>query len=593
VPFTSELGRRLLVLLDASSDSKTRERRVALAGSAITFSILVVLLGEHARVTGWSAAVHAGLLFLGSSLACFIAALVTTSGGRSTVHWMVGNMLGLLGLFALGEPEFNAILFAWLGFVPVLAFLGLGRTRGAPWVGLTALVALIVVVNAKLRFVGPFFPAPPIMLQMLRAAGVPIAFGVMSSMFERARRQAIAEGKRLNAAKSAFLATISHELRTPMNGVLGITDLLLDTKLDTQQRQYLQSLQHSGRSMVLLLNDLLDMSKLEVGKLTVEQADFDLARTLNEVKALWAPKATLKGLSFDVRAALSETWPVKGDQLRLGQVLHNLVSNAMKFTERGHVTLSVIRTPAGYEFAVEDTGIGISAEAQARLFRPFEQADASTTRRYGGTGLGLALSRQLVELMGGTLTVKSEVLRGSRFAFTLTLPDGHLEPQSSMPEERVERPNVVDAPVVRLAPVAADGPLVLIVDDNAINLAVAEALVGKLGYQTATATNGAEALELLVGLKPAAIVMDCHMPVMDGFEATERIRRLTGPLGQTPIIALTASVSPDDRLLCSRAGMNECLVKPTNREDLRSALLRLVNSRGSTVALPSSPRVAS
>jgi CheY-like chemotaxis protein/anti-sigma regulatory factor (Ser/Thr protein kinase) len=277
------------------------------------------------------------------------------------------------------------------------------------------------------------------------------------------------------------------------------------------------------------------------------------------LKALFEPGARAKGLTFVLHRPTTLPRAVRGDEMRLRQVLTNLISNAVKFTSRGQVSVSVEAQNEQYTFSVKDSGIGISAAAMPRLFTAFVQAEAGTTRRFGGTGLGLVLSRELVSLMGSTLVVKSEEGVGTELTFSIALPPsvGALlehEPTKTSAHER--------APALP----------VLVVDDNPINLKVACGLVQKAGYATLTATNGAQALEMVQRQPVCLVLMDCHMPVMDGFEATEKIRSLDGDIAMVPIIALTASAMPEELERCRQSGMNDCLIKPVTLDQLTRTL---------------------
>jgi CheY-like chemotaxis protein/anti-sigma regulatory factor (Ser/Thr protein kinase) len=322
-----------------------------------------------------------------------------------------------------------------------------------------------------------------------------------------------------------------------------------------------------GHTLVALINDILDFSKVEAGKLTVEAVDFDLRLLVDDVAGLQRANARLKGVGFEVTVDQALPQVVQGDSLRLKQVLTNLLSNAVKFTERGEVRFHVEGTPAGLvRFTVSDTGIGISRDAIARLFTPFEQADGSTTRRFGGSGLGLALSQNLVRLLGGTITVESVPQVGSRFWFEVKLPTGVMALAREPLEAETTGPRS-DLPV-------------LVVDDNVINLKVACSLVEKAGYRTRTAPNGQVAWEMVQAEPFLMVLMDCHMPVMDGFEATEKIRGLETDAAMTPIVALTASALPEELEACRRSGMNECLTKPVSLQALKAVLRRIEHYRG-------------
>ncbi len=465
----------------------------------------------------------------------------------------------------LGAPTRQGEELAWYAIVPQLAVLLLGQRAGIRW----ALVAMAEVVLAVVLH--PYLPHAPLegpdyseWLNTFRTLLLIPSVMLFGLYFERERERAQTELHHANRATNAFLASMSHEIRTPMNGVLGMTEVMLQGTLDDETRDRLALIQRSGQTLVALINDILDFSKVEAGKLKIESTDFDLLELMEDLQRLFEPVAQQKGVTLDLSTMSGVPRLLRGDALRLRQVLSNLVNNAVKFTERGTVSLRVVtREQSGpqklkVEFAVEDTGIGIAPEVVPKLFTLFEQGDASTTRRYGGTGLGLALSRQLVVLMGGTLEVESRVGVGSRFTFSLWLERGVQALVEASPRARPEEQTLVNP--------------VLVVDDNAINLRVACSLLNKAGYSTDTATNGLEALEKVQAHPYSMVLMDCHMPTMDGFEATERIRGLEGDVALIPIIALTASALPEELEACRRAGMNECLTKPVSMKMLQRVI---------------------
>ncbi|TNF15589.1 MAG: response regulator, partial [Pseudomonadales bacterium] len=379
--------------------------------------------------------------------------------------------------------------------------------------------------------------------------------------------QAREESEQANRAKSDFLAMMSHELRTPMNGVLGMLQLLETTSLSDEQAEYAALATESTEHLLKVINDILDFSRIERGALELEAIPFNLLELLQSSIQVFQHSAQQRGLQLllEKQAGL-EQLEVRGDPTRIRQILVNLIGNALKFTEEGHIRVETHWQPLDeqvlwFTCAVHDSGIGIDSERLEHMFDAFQQADTSISRRYGGTGLGLPIARTLAERMGGTLRADSQLGSGSVFTLEIPLP---FRTYSERPHDHENLPLGQDA---------GDGQAVLLVEDNPVNQTVIEAMLRSLGYQVSLVGDGQQAVQSCTQNDYAAILMDCRLPVMDGYEATRQIRQLQQ--GQdVPIIALTANALQGDREACLAAGMNDYLAKPFKRADLQRILQR-------------------
>jgi hypothetical protein len=418
---------------------------------------------------------------------------------------------------------------------------------------------------------------------VMQVVEIPLSFGGwvavgadVTALRERERdlKKARKEAEAANEAKSAFLANISHEIRTPLNGILGMAQLLASSNLDDEQKDQIDTILDSGKTLMAILNDVLDLSKIEAGKFDISPIDNDLSHLLRRLEKLWAPRAMEKGLELrlDIDPALSTF--LRFDPVRVRQCVSNLVSNAIKFTETGSITVSVTAVPVedgAFEvrISIADTGMGMNAETREKLFAPFTQADSSTSRRFGGTGLGLSISRKLAQLMDGDITVESEEGKGSTFRLSFRAAPGRRT------EEAPANADVAHTGGVRWA----KGLSVLLVDDHALNRKVARLFLEPIGISIVEAENGEEALRFLQTQPFDLVLLDMHMPVMDGAETLRHIRAHEPHIRDIPVIALTADSLGPNKARYAALGADGYVGKPIDHRELILEIGRVLEEK--------------
>lgn len=554
----------------------------------------------------------AGLAFAIAAVFCQLGGLdpaVTALVGGIAALYFVGYYLSRF-LNLVRFVFLPALIFAVIS-LGVLWFVSGGLEGSVPFMFILAAVILIAVVDGRYSLLAglcvvagfvavvvleAWFPdwvipypslavrrADLIFTALLSIGVVVVVIGLLRRNYEVERRSA----ELASQTRTEFLSTMSHEIRTPMNSVVGMTYLLLDENPRPDQMENLRLLQFSAQNLLVLLNDILDLSKIEAGKIEFEAAPFAPRELLQNIHALLLPEASKKDLSFDL--IFPENIPefIEGDSTRLGQVLMNLAANAIKFTERGGVRIELTsEVQHGTQdlnilFSVKDTGIGIDQKNLSEIFDSFSQASSSTTRRYGGTGLGLTISRRLLELMGSEILVESEIGMGSRFYFELVtrIVEGPknirhtVEPDALRSASKTNyRNDGSRSDLIRF-----HDRRVLLVDDFEPNIMLAQKFLLKWGLEVDTAADGQEALKKYEAVAYDLILMDLQMPVMNGFEATRAIRSMTGEGPQVPIIALSAAALPEEMARARSAGVSDYVTKPFNPRDLHAKIARALN----------------
>ena len=557
---------------------------------SLSICLCLVLTGIIVLKTGGARTVAATLGIIGCSVAATYS--VYSSGGMSNpaTGWLV--VLPLIGAL-IGGRSGGAVAFVVSLFCGAI-LLFLESTYGTPEnltpegfrYGQDRLNQLGQLIMLSLATIGLF--------RQIKFSESTLHDMVLKLTSEvSARKAAEQEAEKANNIKTEFLANMSHEIRTPINGIVGMLNILEKEPLNEKQLDYLALAKSSSETLLVVINDILDISKIESGKLTLERTTFNLARLIDDIERVAQIRAEEKNLFFQSNTQLCDDF-VCGDPVRIRQIIDNLVSNALKFTRNGGVTMRVSLEDARdkiYQLAIEieDTGIGIPEDKLDTLFIPFLQVESSTTRRFGGTGLGLSISKQLIDLMNGSISVTSQPGTGSCFRFRI-----EVEKPVTL-EEREEEPETVTS--LQTPESKIDRQHVLLVEDNDINIVVAQSLLESVGLKVDVAKNGAEAVQMLHANRLcnnnrhySMVFMDCQMPVMDGYEATRKIRE-SETFKDLPIIAMTANAMQGDKEKCLAAGMSDYIAKPIDPEIVEQKIREWIDISAPGGSQPSSGEI--
>lgn len=519
---------------------------------------LIFAILEFAKANYQLAAILGGLALAGYGTVALNRMMPESS---MPAHLLCGIGLLVMGVVRLrlgvGGPPF------WVIIIPVFAAVLVDGRAAVIWGLLSS--AFLVVLHQQMNY-PPELQSGSMLFSLMALLWVTTALivGLLRSNDLSVRNLDVArrEAQEANAAKSRFLARVSHELRTPMTGIMGLTEALTDSELGPTQRMYVETLQQTQTSLIHIINDIIDLSQVEAGHLQIQPRAFELPSLVEQVDRLYAARAFKEELNWKCHVDPDVHRWVRGDPGRIRQILHNLLNNAFKFTDTGGIHLRVAVANEGSEtitllFEVGDTGPGVPVNEQRSLFTEFSQLDPAAS----GSGLGLAISKKLVDAMGGRIGLDSEAGQGSRFWFEVTL-------------DRSTEPSVQLAPALTQEVPALRPMEILLAEDHFLTQKVARIMLEGLGCSVIIASNGTEAVELLRERAFDLVLMDCHMPEMDGFEATARMREMMPGSNRPPIVALTADAVKGDRERCLAAGMDDYLAKPFTRDQLMGILTR-------------------